>query len=178
MSEMCDLHTFMIFVVENLTAKKGITNEHESVDMKKLLRGAEVELIKVGDLISPQRGRRLVRSQLEEAGSYAVYQNSMKPPAYYHECSASAGTAFVIVAGAAGEVGFSDAAFWAADDVYYFPVTDGLNNKYLYHFLLTKEHEILSQVRRASIPRLSIAVVENLKIPTPPLHVKKKSSAW
>ncbi|NJM39017.1 MAG: restriction endonuclease subunit S [Akkermansiaceae bacterium] len=146
--------------------------------MKKLLRGAEVELIKVGDLISPQRGRRLVRSQLEEAGSYAVYQNSMKPPAYYHECSASAGTAFVIVAGAAGEVGFSDAAFWAADDVYYFPVTDGLNNKYLYHFLLTKEHEILSQVRRASIPRLSIAVVENLKIPTPPLHVKKKSSAW
>ena len=143
--------------------------------MRKLLDGVEVEWIKVGELISPQRGRRLVKSQLEEVGSYAVYQNSMKPLGYYHESNAQAGATFVIVAGAAGEIGFSNVAFWAADDVYFFPTSKSVNNKYLYHFLLTKQHEISSQVRRASIPRLSIAVVERLEIPIPCPDNPKKS---
>lgn len=143
--------------------------------LDRLLDGAAVEWIEVGELNSPQRGRRLVKSQLEEFGSYAVYQNSMKPLGYYHENNAQAGATFVIVAGAAGEIGFSDAEFWAADDVYFFPAADILNNKYLYHFLLTKRHEIASQVRRASIPRLSISVVEKLEIPIPCPENTKKS---
>ncbi|QDX29002.1 restriction endonuclease subunit S [Dickeya poaceiphila] len=143
--------------------------------LDKLLDGVGVEWIKVGELISPQRGRRLVKSQLEEVGSYAVYQNSMKPLGYYHESNVQAGTAFVIVAGAAGEIGFSNIAFWAADDVYSFPEVNAINNKYLYHFLLTKQHEISSQVRRASIPRLSIAAVEKLQIPIPCPDNPKKS---
>ena len=142
---------------------------------EKLLDGVGVEWIDVGELILPQRGRRLVKSQLEEVGSYAVYQNSMKPLGYYHESNAQAGATFVIVAGAAGEIGFSDVAFWAADDVYFFPEANAINNKYLYHFLLTKQHEISSQVRRASIPRLSIAVVEKLKIPIPCPEYPNKS---
>lgn len=143
--------------------------------LEKLLDGVAVKWIEVGKLISPQRGRRLVKSQLEETGSYAVYQNSMKPLGYYHESNAQAGATFVIVAGAAGEIGFSDDAFWAADDVYFFPGTNAVNNKYLYHFLLTKEHEISSRVRRASIPRLSIAAVEKLEIPIPCPENPKKS---
>lgn len=142
--------------------------------LERLLKGVEVEWIEVGKLISPQRGRRLVKSQLEEVGSYAVYQNSMKPLGYYHESNAQAGATFVIVAGAAGEIGFSDVAFWAADDIYFFPEANAVNNKYLYHFLLTKQHEISSQVRRASIPRLSIAAVERLEIPIPcPVNPQK-----
>ena len=143
--------------------------------LDKLLDGVAVEWIEVGELISPQRGRRLVKSQLQEVGSYAVYQNSMKPLGYYHESNAQAGATFVIVAGAAGEIGFSDVAFWAADDVYFFPDSNSVNNKYLYHFLLTKQHEISSQVRRVSIPRLSIAVVERLEIPIPCPENPKKS---
>lgn len=143
--------------------------------LKKLLDGVAVEWAEVGEIISPQRGRRLVKSQLEEVGSYAVYQNSIRPLGYYHKSNAQAGVAFVVVAGAAGEIGFSEDAFWAADDVYFFPKTNFVNNKYLYYFLLTKRHEILSQVRRASIPRLSIAAVEKLEIPIPCRENPKKS---
>ncbi|RMI01735.1 restriction endonuclease subunit S [Stutzerimonas nitrititolerans] len=143
--------------------------------LEKLLDGVAVKWIEVGELVAPQRGRRLVKSQLEEVGSYAVYQNSMKPLGYYHESNAQAGATFVIVAGAAGEIGFSDVAFWAADDVYFFPEENTVNNKYLYHFLLMKQHEISSQVRRASIPRLSIAAVEKLEIPIPSPDNPKKS---
>ena len=89
--------------------------------LDRLLEGVAVEWVEVGKLVTSQRGRRLVKSQLEEAGSYAVYQNSMKPLGYYHESNTQAGACFVVVAGAAGEIGFSDAAFWAADDVYFFP---------------------------------------------------------
>lgn len=141
----------------------------------KLLDGGTVKWIEVGELISPQRGRRLVKSQLEETGTYAVYQNSLKPLGYYHESNVPAGATFVIVAGAAGDIGFSDVSFWAADDVYFFPAADVVNKKYLYHFLLTKRYEVSSQVRRASIPRLSIATIEKLSIPIPCPEVPEKS---
>ena len=59
--------------------------------LDKLLDGVVVEWVEVGLLISPQRGRRLVKSQLEEVGSYAVYQNSMRPLGYYHESNTQAG---------------------------------------------------------------------------------------
>ena len=143
--------------------------------IEKLLDGVEVEYCKVGELISPQRGKRLVKSQLEDAGRYAVYQNSMKPLGYYHEANTQAGTTFVIVAGAAGEIGFSDVSIWAADDVYFFPESTVVSNKYLYHFLLTKQHEISSQVRRASVPRLSMAAIEKLEVPIPCPDNPKKS---
>ncbi|WP_077001983.1 restriction endonuclease subunit S [Variovorax sp. KK3] len=135
--------------------------------LEKLLNGVAAECFELGKLITPKRGKRLVKSQLEEVGSYAVYQNSTKPLGYYHESNAPAGSTFIVVAGAAGDIDFSKAAFWAADDVYFFPGSNSLNSKYLYHFLQTKQHEISSQVRRASIPRLSIAAVEKLKIPIP-----------
>ena len=133
-----------------------------------------VEFKTLGEVVTPKRGKRLVKNQLEEAGDFAVYQNSMKPLGYYHESNTQAGATFVIVAGAAGEIGFSSNAFWAADDVYFFPETDAVINKYIYHFLLTKQHEISSQVRRASVPRLSIVAIEKLKIPVPPLEIQRE----
>ncbi len=83
-------------------------------------------------------------------------------------------TTFIISAGAAGEIGYSEVDFWAADDVYYFVTPDALESKFLYHFLLTQKSRILSQVRRASIPRLSKSVVEKLQIPIPPLPIQKE----
>lgn len=149
----------------------------EMTFIDKLLIGVEVEWVMIGDLIPPQRGRRLVKKQLEETGNFAVYQNCMTPLGYYHKSNATAETPFVIVAGAAGEIGYSNVDFWAADDVYFFPIVTAVNNKYLYHFLLTKQHEISSQVRRASVPRLSIAVVEKLELPIPCPENPKKSLA-
>ena len=140
-----------------------------------LIKGIPVEWKALGDVVKLQRGKRLVRSQLEEAGDYAVYQNSMKPLGYYHEGNVKPDTAFIIGAGAAGEVGYSDVGFWAADDVYFLLNSKSTVSKYLFHFLLTQQHKILSQVRRASIPRLSRAAIEKLQIPIPYPDNPKKS---
>src|SRR5690554_3892019 len=123
--------------------------------MEQLLDGVEVEWKLLGEAVALQRGKRLVRSQLDENDGFAVYQNSMKPLGYYHESNVEAGSAFVICAGAAGEIGYSEAEFWAADDVHFVVTPEAINSKYVYHFLLTQKNKIEGQVRRASIPRLS-----------------------
>ncbi|WP_290652784.1 restriction endonuclease subunit S [Idiomarina sp.] len=135
--------------------------------MERLLDGVEVEFIKLNDLVSLQRGKRLVKSELNELGEYAVFQNSMTPLGYYHASNVSADTTFIICAGAAGEIGYSNNDFWAADDVFSLKVPTHINSKYLYHGLLAQKGKILSQVRRASIPRLSRSAVENLVVPIP-----------
>jgi type I restriction enzyme S subunit len=142
--------------------------------LENLLDGVEVEKKKLGDILDAKRGKRLVKSQLEDAGDYAVYQNCMTPLGYFHESNVKADTTFIICAGAAGEIGYSNVNFWAADDVYYFPKNSDISSKYLYHYLLTQRHNILSKVRRASIPRLSKTGFEKLQIPIPcPANPKK-----
>ncbi len=143
--------------------------------MEKLLDGVVVEWKALGDVVKLQRGKRLIKSQLEEAGNYAVYQNCMTPLGYYHESNVKSDTTFIISAGAAGEIGYSDVDFWAADDVYFFFKQKDIQSKYLYHFLLTQKNKLSAQVRRASIPRLSKTVVEKLQIPIPCPENPKKS---
>lgn len=123
----------------------------------------------LSEVANLQRGKRLVKSQLEKTGKYAVYQNSMIPLGYYHESNVKSDTTFVISAGAAGEIGHSNFDFWAADDVYFLTDSESVMSKYLYYCLLVQQNKILGQVRRASIPRLSRAVIEKLIIPVPPL---------
>ncbi|MDC5098006.1 restriction endonuclease subunit S, partial [Acinetobacter baumannii] len=133
--------------------------------LEKLLDGVKVEWKILGEAVNFQRGKRLVRSQLEEIGDYAVYQNSMTPLGYYHESNVQAESAFIICAGAAGEIGFSQDKFWAADDVYFAITPETINSRFLYHFLLTQKEKIKGQVRRASIPRLSKSAIEKLNFP-------------
>lgn len=84
------------------------------------------------------RGVRVTKSQLTDNG-YPVYQNALTPMGYHSEYNVSGGTTYVISAGAAGEIGFSDENFWAADDCLVFTELNGVTNKYIYHFLMTKK---------------------------------------
>ncbi|MDU5390215.1 restriction endonuclease subunit S [Enterobacter sichuanensis] len=134
-------------------------------------------LEKLGDVVNFQRGRRLVKSQLETRGKYAVYQNSMTPLGYYHEYNVAAQSSFIICAGAAGEIGYSENEFWAADDVHFAITPEYINDRFLFHFLLTQKNKISGQVRRASIPRLSKSVIEKLEFPIPCPDNPEKSLA-
>ncbi|MEK9101686.1 restriction endonuclease subunit S [Escherichia coli] len=145
--------------------------------LEKLLDGVEIEWKSLGDVVNFQRGRRLVKSQLETRGKYAVYQNSMTPLGYYHEYNVAAQSSFIICAGAAGEIGYSENEFWAADDVHFAITPEYINDRFLFHFLLTQKNKISGQVRRASIPRLSKSVIEKLEFPIPCPDNPEKSLA-
>ena len=143
-------------------------------EMIKRLCPNSVEYKKLGEVAELKRGIRVVRSQLSEGGTIPVFQNSLKPLGYHTESNCLAKTAFVICAGAAGEIGFSDIPFWAADDCHYFICPENLNSRYLYYFLCAKREHLLSKVRKASIPRLAREFIENLSIPLPPLAEQER----
>ena len=124
-------------------------------------------LLPVSAITNMQRGKRVVRSQLSETDGYPVYQNSMTPLGYHDKANCNPNTAFVIAAGAAGEVGYSKEAFWAADDCYFFECSEIIKDRYLYYALKSQQDKLLSQVRKASVPRLSRTAIDNLEIILP-----------
>ena len=141
--------------------------------LEKLLDGVEVQYEKLSDVLPIKRGKRVVRNELDENGIYPVYQNSLQPLGYFNNKNCEAYTTFIIAAGAAGEIGFSEVEFWAADDCYYFECPkEVLNNKFLYYVLMAQKHNLLKKVRKASIPRLGKDTIEKLSIPIPPLSVQ------
>ena len=131
-----------------------------------------VEYKTLGEVADMRRGVRVVRRNLNEAGTYPVYQNSLTPMGHYEQKNFDGGKAFVICAGAAGEIGYSDVDFWAADDCFVLLCSTQINDRFLYHVLLSRQPYIVSKVRKASVPRLAHSVVEAMKIPVPPLEVQ------
>ncbi|EPM3140105.1 restriction endonuclease subunit S [Campylobacter upsaliensis] len=131
-----------------------------------------VPLVTLGEVCEVKRGVRVTKKDLTENEKYPVFQNSLTPMGYYNQSNVNANTPFIIVGGSAGEIGWSSSSYWAADDCIYFICEKSLMNRFLYHALCNQQHYFLSQVRKASIPRLSQDCIKKLKIPLPPLEVQ------
>lgn len=132
-----------------------------------------VKWVKLGDVCDVKRGVRVVRKDLLEVGTIPVYQNSLKPLGYFHTSNQNKNTTYVIGAGNAGEIGFSNVDFWSADDCYVLINNENFNSKYIYYFLLQNQAFLKSKVRKGSVPRLAREVIENIKVPLPPLEVQQ-----
>ena len=130
--------------------------------------------VKVGQVVNLQRGKRLVRKQLTTSGSVPVYQNSLTPLGYYSESNRVKNTSFVICAGAAGEIGYSATDFWAADDVYTLETSYNISDKFMYYVLLSRQDRLKSQVRKASIPRLSKDAIDKVGFYLPSLTEQER----
>ena len=98
----------------------------------------------------------------------------MTPLGYMDKANCTGDTAFIITAGAAGEIGYTDNDFWAADDCFSFECPQYLKSKYLYYILLCQQNTIYSKVRKASIPRLPRSAIEKLIIPVPSVDIQEK----
>lgn len=133
-----------------------------------------VEYYELAQVVSPNRGVRVIKSQLKNEGKHPVFQNCLTPMGYYDSYNFPAGTSFIIVGGAAAEIGYSDVDFWAADDCVGMECGEKIINRYLYHALLNKKLYLVSNVRKASIPRLSRTVIEKMQIPVPPIPVQEE----
>ena len=133
-----------------------------------------VEYRKLSEVTTIERGRRVVKEQLSHDSGYPVFQNSLPPMGFHTDSNYPAETSYVIGAGAAGEIGYCKEDFWAADDCFPIVCGDSVINRYVYHFLLWQQPVLLSKVRKASIPRLSRSVIENIMIPVPPLPVQSE----
>lgn len=132
-----------------------------------------VEYKKLEEICEINRGTRVIRKNLLESGTYPVYQNSLTPLGFFEKYNCEAETTYIIAAGAAGEIGYSNKRFWAADDCYYF-TSELIDSRYLFHVLLNQQIIIKSKVRKASVPRLSRIAIQKLIVPVPPLPVQRE----
>ena len=158
-----------------LTAELTVRKKQYEYYRDKLLNAdTEISKVKVKDIAKVVRGKRVVKSDLTDTGLYPVYQNAISPMGYYSHKNRNGGSTYLISAGAAGAIGFSERDFWAADDCFTFECSDNIQNKYLYYVLLNNQLLINTKVRKASIPRISKESIENLKIPLPPIAVQNR----
>ena len=127
----------------------------------------------MSEICDIRRGVRVTRNSLVSDGPFSVFQNSLTPLGKFDKYNRDSNKTFVICAGAAGEIGYSNAPFWAADDCFTIE-TDMIDNKYIYHFLLTKKAFLKSRVRKASVPRISASEIGKLMIPIPPLSEQQR----
>ena len=151
-----------------------LSEEYLNKITREMEEDKRVRIEKLNDICELKRGKRLVKSELQEEGEFPVYQNSLIPLGYYHESNFDSDKTFIISAGAAGEIIYSDREFWAADDVYVLMTKENISSKFLYYSLLSKQHVIKSKVRKASVPRLSKEDIEKLFIPLPSLSLQNK----
>ena len=151
-----------------------LSEEYLNKVTKEMEEDRRVRIEKLNDICDLKRGKRLVKSELQEEGEFPVYQNSVIPLGYYHESNFDSDKTFIISAGSAGEIIYSDREFWAADDVYVLMTKEKISSKFLYYSLLSKQHVIKSKVRKASVPRLSKEDIEKLFIPLPSLSLQNK----
>ena len=133
-----------------------------------------VEYKKLGEVCNINRGVRVVRKDLQLKGEIPVYQNSLMPLGYFNKSNCPKESVYVISAGAAGDIGYSQIPFWAADDCLFFENLQGLQQKFIYYYLCSRYKFIKAQVRRASVPRLSRTVIENMTTPVPPLPIQRE----
>ena len=154
-----------------LTARK---KQYEYYRDKLLTFDCTIDKIRIKDVANIYRGKRVVKSDLSENGEYAVYQNALSPMGYYNSKNRNGGSVYLIAAGAAGSIGFSENDFWAADDCYTFECNEKITQKYLFYVLLNNQSLINSKVRKASIPRISKESIENIEIPLPSLDVQNR----
>jgi type I restriction enzyme, S subunit len=133
-----------------------------------------VQFKPLGEIAHIARGKRVVRKDLDRSQGYPVFQNSLEPLGFSNKFNRPGHTAFVICAGAAGNVGYSETDFWAADDCFTIDNSDIADSRFLYHVLLYKQPYLKANVRKGSVPRLSPKKLSALIAPVPPIEIQRE----
>ena len=80
----------------------------------------------------------------------------------------------MIAAGSAGEIGYCDEPFWAADDCFFLLPNQDVISKFLYYSLAAQQQHISGLVRRGSVPRLARDIMGNLVLTLPNMAEQEK----
>lgn len=146
--------------------------------LEKLLDGAEIQWLPLGQVSDVLRGKRLTKSQLSDNEIFPVFHGGLDPLGYYKNYNRPSNTVMIINVGAsAGTVGYSPIDFWSSDGCYCIKHNAIIDNKFLYHILASYQNLLRSKVRVAGIPTLDASVVEKILIPIPCPHNREKSLA-
>ena len=95
----------------------------------------------IGDIVTIEKGKQLNKTLLSDSGKYPVINGGITPSGYWNEYNYKEGLITISQGGAsAGFVNYIETKFWAGAHCYVVSeVNEGINYRYIYHFLKSKE---------------------------------------
>ena len=142
----------------------------------RLLQGAPVEWLPLGEVAEIKKGKQLNKRELVQEGLYPAYNGGVTYSGFTNTYNYPANTIIVSQGGAsAGFVNFVTSKFYANAHCYVvLPNIERVNNRYLYHVLKWCQTTLMQKQQGAGIPGLSSAKLLQTSIPIPPLAVQEE----
>ena len=121
------------------------------------------------------KGVQFNKSNMNDEGTYPVINGGINPSGYIEHYNQNENTITVSQGGAsAGYVNWMGRKFWAGAHCYVLSPCDQLENRFLFHFIKSKEYILQECQYGAGIPALGKATLEDLRIPVPPIEVQRE----
>lgn len=142
----------------------------------RLLQGAPVEWLPLGEVAEIKKGKQLNKRELLQDGLYPAYNGGVTYSGFTNAYNYPANTIIVSQGGAsAGFVNFVTSKFYANAHCYVvLPDIERANNRYLYHVLKWSQNTLMQKQQGAGIPGLSSAKLLQTPIPIPPVAVQEE----
>ena len=143
----------------------------DGVEFKRL--GAICNKIKTGG----QRNKSTLSKTRSSENQYPVINGGISESGFTNEFNTPSNTITVSQGGASsGFVNYMTENFWAGAHCYVVSPSDEsyLNNRYLYFILKNSQNLLMDKAVGAGIPGLNSRVLNEYKIPIPPLEVQKE----
>ena len=146
------------------------------VEMIKELCPDGVEYKTLGEVCEIGKGVQFNKENMSDEGSYPVINGGINPSGYIEQYNQNENTITISQGGAsAGYVNWIDKKFWAGAHCYVLkPNETTVQNRYVFHFIKSKEYRLQECQYGAGIPALAKSTVAELEIPIPPLPVQEE----
>ena len=137
--------------------------------------GDDVGLAPLADIAAIEKGKQLNKEFLLEVGKYPVFNGGVKESGFYSESNCSGDAITVSQGGAsAGFVNYQKTNFWAGAHCFVIYAKENISQRFLYHFIKSKEQKLQQCKYGAGIPALAKKELNELRVPVPPIGEQKR----
>ena len=158
-------------IIEELKQlKNGIANK-----LFTNIKGLQKPLSSICGII---KGKQINGEFLTDNGEYYVMNGGTEPSGYFDNYNVEANTISISEGGnSCGYVQFNTSPFWSGGHCYTIQeVISSIDNLYLYHYLKSKEDEIMKLRIGTGLPNIQKKDLANFKIVIPEMEKQKKIS--
>lgn len=127
------------------------------------------DLNRIADII---RGKRITKAELDENGEFPVISGGVAPLGYYNNYNRDKNTITIAQYGTAGYIDFQKIKFWANDVCYSVLPKKSMSNRFLFHFLMSKQNEIYDLKTNAIPAHLPQNKLGKVRVPLIPLKIQ------
>ena len=160
-------------IIEDLKKLKSAISEN-------LFKEVKGDVVMLSEICEISKGKQINGEFLSEKGKYYVMNGGTEPPGYYNNYNVEANTISISEGGnSCGYVQFNTSPFWSGGHCYtILEIADNVDNLYLYHFLKSKENDIMKLRIGSGLPNIQKKDLAMFKIKIPTVEQQKAISTF